>query len=133
MEPITTRAIRNRFSRYREIAPCLLLLFLSGCATMDTTGGVYRDPKMDFGQIQSIAVMPFGNLSRDTLAGDRVRDVFMTMLQGTGAIYVVPPGEIARGIARSGISVPAAPAPEEVVRFAADLTFHGIACQSGRR
>ena len=75
---------------------------------------------MDFGLIQTIAVLPFGNLSRDSLAGDRVRDVFMTtMLQSTGAVYIIPPGEVARGINRAGIPNPMAPAPEDVVRFAA--------------
>ena len=93
-----------------------LSLFFSGCAT---TGATYRDPNMDFGLIQTIAVMPFNNYSRDNIAGDRVRDVFMTMLQGTGAVYVVPPGEVARGINRVGIPSPAAPTPEEIVRFAA--------------
>ena len=53
------------------------------CAATD----VYRDPNMDFGAIQTIAVMPFSNLSRDSLASERVRDVFMNMLLATGAVY----------------------------------------------
>ena len=113
--------IANRKTRIRQfsnIVPCLLLLALSGCAT---TGTAYRDPDMDFGLIQTVAVMPFQNLSRDNLAGDRVRDVFITMFQGTGAVYVVPPGEVVRGINRAGITLPAIPTPEEVVRFAGSV------------
>jgi hypothetical protein len=72
---------------------------------------------MDFGQIQTIAVMPFSNYSRDNIAGDRVRDVFITLLQGTGAVYVVPPGEVVRGINRIGIPNPASPTAEEITRF----------------
>jgi hypothetical protein len=92
----------------------ILLLVLSGCAT---TGATYRDPNMDFGLVQTVAVLPFNNYSRDNIAGDRVRDVFVTMLQGTGAVYVVPTGEVARGISRIGIQNPAAPTAEEVARF----------------
>jgi TolB-like protein len=103
---------------FRKIVPCILLLVFCGCATHSAT---YRDPNMDFGLIQTAAVMPFQNLSRDNLAGDRVRDVFITMLQGTGAVYVVPPGEVFRGINRAGIALPAIPTPEEVVRFAGSV------------
>ena len=120
--------IANRKTRIRQfsnIVPCLLILALSGCAgtraLISGSGTAYRDPNMDFGLVQTVAVMPFQNLSRDNLAGDRVRDVFITMLQSTGAVYVVPPGEVARGINRAGIAFPSIPAPEEVVRFAGSV------------
>ena len=109
---------KKRIRQFRKIVPCLLFLALSACAT---TGTAYRDPNMDFGLVQTVAVMPFQNLSRDNLAGDRVRDVFITMLQGTGAVYVVPPGEVVRGINRAGIALPSIPTPEEVVRFAGSV------------
>ena len=51
---------------------------------------------MDFGSIRTVAVMPFQNLSRDNLAGDRVRDVFANALLATEAVYVIPNGEVAR-------------------------------------
>jgi hypothetical protein len=91
----------------------MLFLALAGCAT---PGAVYRDPNMDFGQIETIAVMPFSNYSRDNIAGDRVRDVFVTLLQGTGAVYVVPPGEVARGINRIGIPNPSPTAEDHPLR-----------------
>lgn len=116
---------KTRIRQFSNIVPCLLILALSGCAgtrsLISDSGTAYRDPNMDFGLIQTVAVMPFQNLSRDNLAGDRVRDVFITMLQGTGAVYVVPPGEVVRGINRAGITLPAIPAPEEVVRFAGSV------------
>ena len=73
---------------------------------------------MDFGAIQSVAVMPFLNLSRDNIAGERVRDVFINKLLSTGAVYVLPIGEVARGITRADIQNPAAPSQEEAVKLA---------------
>ena len=78
---------------------------------------MYRDPNMDFWAIQTVAVMPFLNLTRDTIAGERVRDVFINRLLSTGAVYVLPIGEVARGIARAEIQNPAAPSQEEVVKL----------------
>src|SRR5574340_281548 len=91
------------------------LLAMSGCAT---SAGFYRDPNMDFGAVRTVAVMPFANLTKDQLAGDRVRDVFATLVLETGAVYVVPPGEVARGVAAAGIANATMPTPEEVVKFA---------------
>jgi hypothetical protein len=95
---------------------CLIAISFVACAT--TTTEIYRDPNMDFGAIQSIAVMPFVSLARDNIAAERVRDVFINDLLATGAVYVVPVGEVARGVARAEIANPAAPSPEEVVKLA---------------
>ena len=83
----------------------------TSCATTD---GVYHDQNMDFAAVQSVAVMPFVNLTGDRMAGERVRDVFMTMLLSTSGIYVLPPGEVARGVSKAGIANPAAPSPDEI-------------------
>jgi TolB-like protein len=101
------------------------MLLLTSCAPA-ITSPVYRDPNMDFSVIQSVGVMPFQNLSRDSLAADRVRDVFINRLLSTGAIYVVPVGEIARVAARSEIPVPGAPSPEEVIKLSAALKVQAI-------
>lgn len=92
-----------------------MILFLVACAS--TTTEMYRDANMDFGAVRTIAVMPFVNLSRDQLAGDRVRDVFVNALLATGAVYVLPTGEVARGIARAEIPNPQTPSPEEIVKL----------------
>jgi len=99
----------------RKIFICLsLVLLLVGCAhTTDT----YRDQNMDFGAVRTVAVMPFVNLSRDQLASDRVRDVFVTALLATGAVYVLPTGEVARGVIRLEIQAPATLSPEEAVKL----------------
>ena len=90
-----------------------VLIALGGCAT----GEVYRDPNMDFGAIRTVAVLPFSNLTRDNLAAERVRDVFINDLLSTGAVYVLPEGEVARGIATVDIQNPFSPSPQEIVKL----------------
>ena len=105
--------IWNKMSHLR-IFICLPLILLVGCAHSTDT---YRDPNMDFGAVRTVAVMPFVNLSRDQLASDRVRDVFVTALLATGAVYVLPTGEVARGVIRLEIQAPATLSPEEAVKL----------------
>jgi hypothetical protein len=76
---------------------------------------------MDFSLIRSVAVLPFVNLTTSAKAEERVRDVFSTMLQATGAVYVLPPGEVARGVSRTGVSNPSTPTAEDVVKLAKNL------------
>jgi hypothetical protein len=87
---------------------------------------VYRDPNMDFGSIQTVAVAPFANLSRDQVVAERVRDVFINRLLSTGAVYVLPVGEVARGIAAVDIQNPPAPTPEQVVKLGAILKVDAV-------
>jgi hypothetical protein len=112
----------------------LFLLVSAGCAT-SSSKVVFRDPNMDFGSLQAVAVMPFNNLARESVAGEKVRDVFMTMLQATGGVYVIPPGEVGRGISRLSLERPASPTPEEVTKFAkivnADAVFTGTLTEYG--
>jgi hypothetical protein len=81
---------------------------------------------MDFGSVQTVAVMPFLNLARDPVVSERVRDVFMNKLLATGAIYVLPPGEVARGISRAEINAPTTPSPEEIIKFGAIVKVQAV-------
>lgn len=109
----------------RGLLLSVMLLLVASCAPT-VTSNVYRDPNMDFGSIQTVAVMPFQNLSRESVAADRVRDVFINGLLSTGAVYVLPVGEVARGVARLEIQNPAAPSPEEVVKLAVTLKAQAV-------
>jgi hypothetical protein len=113
--------IKSVFMLKRMI--CFILIFLAACAT---TSDIYRDPNMDFGAIQGIAVMPFLSLARDNVVAERVRDVFINDLLATGAIYVVPVGEVARGVSRAEIANPAAPSPEEVVKLGTIIKVQAV-------
>lgn len=96
---------------------------------------VYRDPKMDFGSIQTVAVVPFSNLARDQVVAERVRDVFINRLLASGAVYVLPVGEVGRGIAKLELQNPSAPTPEEVVKLGAlikaDAVITGVVREYG--
>ncbi len=107
-----------RTARCRWWIAVLLALGAVSCAGRPRGGATYHDPDMDFSLVQSAAVLPFVNLTPSHPAGERVRDVFMTRLQATGGIYVLPAGEVARGVSRASVSNPAAPTPEEVVALA---------------
>jgi hypothetical protein len=115
----SNNVVKCRIGRIGIIVPVLLIL-LSGCAR------TFHDPNMDFGSIQTVAVMPFENLSHDKQAGERVRDVFSNLLLSTGSMYVLPPGEVARGIARAGVSNPYSPSAEELVKLAGVLKAQAV-------
>src|SRR5512133_1627315 len=124
-------------SRYRPLwaIAALLVLCLGAVRGCATTGEVFRDATMDFGSIKSVAVMPFANLSKDQLAGERVRDVFNTMLMASGAVYVIPSGEVARGVAAAGIANPTAPSGDEVMKLCrnvkVDAVIYGVVREYG--
>jgi hypothetical protein len=81
---------------------------------------------MDFATIQTVAVLPFANLARDQMVAERVRDVFVNKLLSTEAVYVLPVGEVGRGIGKLELSNPTAPTPEEVVKLGAFLKADAV-------
>lgn len=116
--------------KYR-IAGFLLLLATACSGTQNR----YLDRQMDFGSVRVVAVMPFTNLSRDNLAGERVRDVFVNMLLASEAIYVIPLGEVVRTMGRVGVASPSTPSTEEVIKLGkalkADALFTGVVKEYG--
>jgi len=102
----------------------LALVLLMACAT--PSGDTYIDQNMDFGAIKTVGVMSFANLTRDTVVSERVRDVFINSLLSTGAVYVLPTGEIARGVARAEVQNPTALSGEEVVKLGGIIKVQAI-------
>ncbi|HEX4826153.1 MAG TPA: GNA1162 family protein [Candidatus Polarisedimenticolaceae bacterium] len=95
-------------------ATAVLIVFgVSACSSHRKAEVTFHDPKMDFSLVQKVGVLPFTNLAQTPAAGERVRDVFSTMLQAGGSIYVLPPGEVARGIDRAGLTKPQTPTAED--------------------
>jgi hypothetical protein len=109
----------------RRILWIPMLVLVTACSPA-VTSTVFRDPNMDFGAIQAVAVLPFQNLTRDNLAAERVRDVFINRLLSTGAIYVVPVGEVARAASRVEVQSLSAPSPEEAVKLSSALKVQAL-------
>ena len=101
--------------KHLVLLPLIISLLACGSRSHLTC---YHDPDMDFASIRTVAVLPFENLTTDRLAAERVRDILANSLMATGAVYVLPPGEVARGIVRAGIVSPSAPSQEEMVKLA---------------
>ena len=120
--------IRKVLSRLR-ILIYLSLIFLIACAT---TRDTYIDPNMDFGAVKTVAAMPFASLTRDPVIAERVRDVFINKLLSTGAVYVLPVGEVARGIARVEVQNPASPSSEEITKLVGIIKVQAIITGSVR-
>jgi hypothetical protein len=90
------------------------------------TNDAYFEPNMDFGSLQVVAVLPFRNLTTVSHASERVRDAFTGMLLATGAVYVLPPGEVARGIGLIGRFPPEGPTIEQIVKLSGVLEVDAI-------
>ena len=127
------RTLRKRGDKniLKKVILYAALIAVTACGPAE----VYRDQKMDFGSIYTIAVMPFTNLTKDQVAADRVRDVFMTMLLASGGAYVLPQGEVAKQIATVGIANPLSPSSEEIIKFGkqarADAVITGVIREYG--
>ena len=115
----------KRISKLNSLKLLFLLAFLLliACASHRSS---YLDPNMDFGTIKSVAVMPLTGLARDQVVAERVRDVFINKLLATGAVYVLPVGEVARGVARAEISNPTTPSSEEVVKLGGIIKVQAV-------
>jgi len=123
--------MKGKQSKFHPLFPWILILpwvlFTLGCASAKgAKGDVYADKRMDFTSLKSMAVMPFENLAANPAATGRVRDIFMVKLLASGAVYVVPPGEVAYAASRLGIQAPWNPTPEEVVKLAGLMKVNGV-------
>lgn len=99
-------------------------LFISSCASRASV--TYRYPDVDFGSIQTVAVLPLANFSKDPAAAERVRDVLIPMLMSSGSLYALPPGQVYLGLTKVAVLNPSAPSTEEVVKLAAFLKVNAI-------
>jgi hypothetical protein len=119
---------------FRSYILILITIALAACSSANISEN-YHDPDMDFSALRSVAVMPFANLTNDKLAAERVRNSFMTNLLSTGVVYVIPPGEVARGIQRAGLDNPTAPSADDVGKLApilsADAVMTGVLTEYG--
>lgn len=113
----------------------LLLIVATASAAVAQVTDVYRDPRMDFATIQTVAVVPFANLARDQLVSERVRDVFINKLLSTEAVYVLPVGEVGRALTTLEVQNPSTPTADEIVKLGsllkADAVITGVVREYG--
>jgi hypothetical protein len=114
--------MKSQGSRKKSFVLACLLIVFGGCGTE----GVYFEPNMDFSSLQNVAVVPFQNLTDSDDAAERVRDTFMGMLLATEAVYVVPAGEVARGIERIGQIPREGPSTEQVKKLSGILKVEAV-------
>lgn len=95
----------------------LSVFLLYSCALLPRQQDTYVDANMDFGAIQTVAVLPFANLTTDNLGTQRARDAFMNHLLSTEALYVLPSGEVSRALSLAVTNNPVAPSIEEIKRI----------------
>ena len=123
--------MKGRTRSLEKIVMTFSLIFFVGCASDEA----FLDPNMDFGSLRTVAVLPFENLTQEEYAAARVRDAFATMLLATGAVYVLPPGEVARAMGAIGRFQIEGPSSEQVKQLAGDLDadalFTGVVLEYG--
>jgi polysaccharide biosynthesis protein PelC len=112
--------MKKKINMVPLLLACIFSILFSGCAK-STQKDVFFNEMVDFASIQTVAVMPFQNLTDTDDAAERVRDVFMGMLLASEAVYVLPPGEVFRGISRVGMADPANPSIDEIKSLAGIL------------
>ena len=111
-----------------ELLAALMLagLAAAGCSSTRGAKSTYSDAAVDLSLVQTVAVMPFTNLTSEEKAGERVRDVFSTMMQATGAVTVLPQGEVARAIVKSRPVKADEPSVEEIVALGKALKVDAV-------
>ncbi len=112
-----------------------IAMLAAGAVSCAAGGRNYHDAGMDFGSLKTIVVLPLANLSGNAVAAERVRDALSAALLATGALYVIPTGEVNRGLARLSIVQPTAPGADEIVKLGqllkADAVVSGVVREYG--
>ena len=120
MNPLPTRS-------WILIAVVLCVPIMSACGSSAKS---YIRPRVDFSYIQSAAVLPFENLSRNELADERMRSVFLTEILAAQVMEIANPGETSAALNSLRISPTATLTPEQAVaigeRLSVDAVFSGV-------
>jgi hypothetical protein len=91
-----------------------LALGLSGCA--GSSPRLYVNPSADMSYYKKIAVLPFGNLTGDRYAGERVTRMFVTELIMTDRFQIVEPADFWQVLDRIG-GLPGQPGVYDVAKL----------------
>lgn len=90
----------NKLHRWIMTALILALLVTQGCGSLVESRS-FVNPEADFSYYERVAVMPFGNMSADRFAGEKMTEVFMTELLIGGEMEVMDPGQFNAVVAQA--------------------------------
>lgn len=102
----------------------LFLLLLYGCP-----GGVpasYTHPNLDLSFYESVAVLPFNNLTQDQFAGARVRELVVSELLLTNLFNVLEPGIVDRAYRKVGVRPGTPLTKEEIKKLGDELNVQAL-------
>lgn len=81
----------------------ILLLGLALCSCAGGRSGLFLNPEFNFNSIESVAVVPFENLSNDQGASMRFTRIFVAELLSKKAFDVVEPGEVSKALEKFSV------------------------------
>ena len=114
-------------NRIRGLMPLVAWAILTGvvaCTPMLPTTFVH--PAFDFSYLQTVAVVPFENLSDDRGAGARMTRYFVSELLATEAFSVVEPGEVSATMQAMGLVRTAELTEEQIIDLGQRLNAQGL-------
>jgi len=114
---------------FRKSTICLSLLTVISVALLSCSGmgpTVFIHKNYNFNFIERVAVIPFGNLSNDQGAGERLTHIFVTELLSQEAFDIVEPGEVTDALSKARISLPADLTEEQIKEVGKTLGVQGI-------
>lgn len=100
------------------------LLATAGCGGMGTTKFVH--PEFDFGFLESVAVVPFENISDDQGAGHQATRYFNNALLAAEVFEIVEPGEVSRVLENEGLVRTAQLSDQQIVAIGQQLGVQGL-------
>jgi len=117
---------KSRIGNLRPVSGAALLALAGALAGCGSPAVSYIHPNVDFGYMERAAVLPFRNLSQDTLAGQRVQSIFLMALLDEDAIDLVDPRETDAAMRQLGLSPGAELTTEQSVRLGQELGVQGL-------
>ena len=106
--------------RHLAVIPLFAATLLSCSST-----GRYVHPSADLGAVNTVAVLPFENLTNDKLAGERVQKIFFTVLLESGAFQVMEPGHVLQAVRRAQLD-PGALSVEDIKKIGQTLKVQAL-------
>jgi len=96
---------------------------LSGCGS---SGSGFIHPNVDFSYMRRAAVLPFGNLTSDRLADERMQSIFLMELLQADILAIVDPRETVAAMQALGITSTGTLTSEQAVALGEELSVDAL-------